>query len=52
VKPTSPLRRLAPLLDQNDLLGAVFANCQTLDEDMRAELPLKRVWTLAVEPDA
>jgi restriction system protein len=40
------------LWDQSDLLGAVFANYEALEEDLRAELPLKRVWTLAVEPDA
>ena len=40
------------LWDQNDLLGALFAHYETLDEDTRAELPLKRVWTLAVEPDS
>jgi hypothetical protein len=40
------------LWDQNALLGALFAHHETLDEDIRADLPLKRVWTLAVEPDA
>jgi len=31
----------------DDLLAAIFANYDKLDEDIRAELPLKRVWTVA-----
>jgi restriction system protein len=37
------------LWDQEALLSALFANYERLDEDLRAELPLKRVWTIALE---
>jgi restriction system protein len=37
------------LWDQEALLSALFANYERLDEDLRAELPLKRIWTLARE---
>lgn len=37
---------------QKDLLEQLFARYDSLDEDLKAELPLKRVWTVAVqEPD-
>jgi len=35
------------LWDQNDLIDHFLANYDKLDEDLRAELPLKRVWTVA-----
>ena len=35
------------LWDQQDLLDALFAHYETFDEDLRAELPLKRVWAVA-----
>lgn len=35
------------LWDQDALLSALFANYERLDEEIRAELPLKRVWTIA-----
>jgi restriction system protein len=38
------------LWDQQDLLDALFAHYESFDEDLRAELPLKRVW--AVTRDA
>jgi len=33
----------------NELLEALFANFDRLDEDLKAELPLKRIWTVAVQ---
>lgn len=33
--------------DQNDLIDHFLANYDKLDEDLRAELPLKRIWTVA-----
>jgi restriction system protein len=35
------------LWDQNDLIDHFLANYDKLDEDLRAELPLKRIWTVA-----
>lgn len=37
------------LWSQKELLEALFANYDKLDEDLRAELPLKRVWTVAAQ---
>ena len=37
------------LWDQEELLEALFAEYDRLDEDLRAELPLKRVWMVARE---
>ncbi len=37
------------LWDQRDLLNALFDNYDRLDEDLRAELPLKRIWAVARE---
>jgi restriction system protein len=39
------------LWDADDLLDALFENYDKFDEDLRAELPLKRVWTLVVETE-
>ncbi len=39
------------LWDQNDLIDEFLANYDKLDDDLRAELPLKRIWTVA-EADA
>ena len=36
------------LWTQKDVLDSLFAHYDQLDEDIRAELPLKRVWTVAV----
>ena len=38
------------LWDQEGLLDALFAAYDRLDEDVRAELPLKRIWTVARDP--
>jgi restriction system protein len=35
------------LWDNNDLIDQFLANYDKFDEDLRAELPLKRVWTVA-----
>lgn len=40
------------LWDQADLITAVFASYEKLEEDLRAQLPLKRVWALATEAEA
>lgn len=37
------------LWTQKDLLEQLFAHYEHLDEDLRAELPLKRIWTLAAQ---
>ncbi len=37
------------LWGQNELLTALFAHYDELDEELRAELPLKRIWTVARE---
>jgi restriction system protein len=34
------------LWDQGDLVEAILANYERLDEEIRAELPLKRIWVL------
>ncbi len=38
------------LWDLNDILTALFVTYEHLDEELRAELPLKRIWTVAREP--
>jgi restriction system protein len=35
------------LWTQKELVEALFANYDALDDDLKAELPLKRIWTLA-----
>lgn len=37
------------LWSQKELLEALFANYDRLDADIKAELPLKRIWTVAVQ---
>ena len=37
------------LWEKRDLLDALFATYDKLDEDLKAELPLKRVWTVVPE---
>lgn len=50
---TNVQKELAPsffrvrLWTQKDLLEALFAHYDQLDDDLRAELPLKRIWTVA-----
>lgn len=40
------------LWDQNTLIDELLAVYDKLDEDLRAELPLKRIWTLAAQEEA
>jgi restriction system protein len=35
------------LWDQQALIEQILANYDRLDEDIRADLPLKRIWTVA-----
>ena len=37
------------LWDQNDLIEQLLNNYEKLDDDLRAELPLKRIWTVATQ---
>jgi restriction system protein len=39
------------LWTQKDLLEALFASYDRLDEDIKAELPLKRIWTVAAQEE-
>jgi len=39
------------LWSQSELLEALFANYERLDAELRAEIPLKRIWTVAL-PDS
>lgn len=39
------------LWTQKELMEQLFATYDKLDEDLRAELPLKRVWTVAAQED-
>lgn len=39
------------LWSQKELLEALFAHYDHLDEDLRAELPLKRIWTVAAQDE-
>jgi NAD(P)-dependent dehydrogenase (short-subunit alcohol dehydrogenase family) len=35
------------LWDQDDFINQLLAHYERLDDDLRAELPLKRIWTIA-----
>jgi len=39
------------LWDQDDLIDQLLAQYASLDEDLRAELPLKRIWTVALQEE-
>lgn len=39
------------LWTQKELLEQLFANYDKLDEDIKAELPLKRIWTVAAQEE-
>jgi restriction system protein len=39
------------LWTQKELLEALFAHYDHLDDDLKAELPLKRIWTVAAQED-
>ncbi len=40
------------LWTQKELLEQLFAHYNHLDDDLKAELPLKRIWTVAVQDEA
>ncbi len=52
---TNVQKELAPsffkvrLWTRKELLAQLFAHYDELGEDLRAELPLKRIWTVAVQ---
>ena len=35
--------------DQDDVIGELLENYDRLDEDLRTDLPLKRIWTVALQ---
>jgi len=39
------------LWTQKELLEALFAQYDHLDDDQKAELPLKRIWTVAAQDE-
>ena len=39
------------LWTQKELLEALFAHYEQLDDDLKAELPLKRIWTVAAQDE-
>jgi len=54
---TNVQKELAPsffrvrLWTQKELLEALFAHYDQLDDDLKAELPLKRIWTVAAQDE-
>jgi restriction system protein len=40
------------LWDQDTLIGQILANYDKLDDELRADLPLKRIWTVTEQEDA
>jgi restriction system protein len=39
------------LWDQDALIAELLANYEKLDADLRAELPLQRIWTVAAQEE-
>jgi restriction system protein len=39
------------LWTRKEFLEALFSNYDKLDEDLRAELPLKRIWTVTIQAE-
>lgn len=39
------------LWTQKDLFEALFAHYDRLDDDLKAELPLKRIWTVTAQDE-
>lgn len=39
------------LWDQDALVNALLEHYHQLDEDLRAEIPLKRIWTVATQEE-
>lgn len=50
-KDVSPSFFTVRLWTQKELLEQLFAHFDKLDEDLKAELPLKRIWTLATQEE-
>ncbi len=50
-KEMSPSFFKVRLWTQKELLEALFANYDRLNEDLKAELPLKRIWTVAAQDE-
>jgi len=50
-KDVSPSFFTVRLWTQKELLEQLFAHYDHLDEDLKAELPLKRIWTVAAQED-
>ncbi len=50
-KDMSPSFFKVRLWTQTELLEALFANYDRLSEDLKAELPLKRIWTVAAQDE-
>jgi restriction system protein len=54
---TTVFKEMAPsffkvrLWTRQELIEALFANYDKLDEDLKAELPLKRIWTVAAQDE-
>jgi len=39
------------LWDQGELMEEIFRHYEKFDDELKAELPLKRIWTLVVEEE-
>lgn len=39
------------LWDRNEIIEQLLKHYDKLDEDIRAEIPLKRMWSLAIEEE-
>ena len=50
-KDVSPSFFSLRLWTQGELLEKLFAHYNQLDEDLKAELPLKQIWTVAVQEE-
>lgn len=50
-KEMSPSFFRVRLWTQKELLEQLFANYDRLDDDLKAELPLKRIWTIAAQEE-
>lgn len=51
IKEMAPSFFKVRLWTRKELLEALFANYDALDEDIKAELPLKRIWTVAAQEE-
>ncbi len=48
---TGPKLIQSPTLDPKETPPALFAHYDQLDPDLKAELPLKRIWTVAAQEE-